>query len=187
MRRAALTGRRDRSTLVSIAVNRCARDKSGRVGAVVTSRETRRILAVSSGGGHWVQLVRLSPAFRGHDLRFACVSRAYARQTPGLPFYVLPDASRWSKIRLAMLGLRCVLLILRTRPDVVVTTGAAPGLLCVVLGKLFGARTIWVDSIANADEMSLSGRIARRFCDVWLTQWPHLEDTSGPWYWGSLL
>ena len=30
----------------------------------------RRILAVSSGGGHWVELMRLRPAFEGHDVAF---------------------------------------------------------------------------------------------------------------------
>jgi hypothetical protein len=29
------------------------------------------ILAVSSGGGHWVQMQRLAPAFAGADLHYA--------------------------------------------------------------------------------------------------------------------
>ena len=73
------------------------------------------------------------------------------------------------------------------RPDVVISTGAAPGYFALRLGKLFGARTIWVDSIANAEEMSLSGRLAQRYADLWLTQWPEVAKRDGARYEGRLL
>lgn len=77
---------------------------------------------------------------------------------------------------------------LRFRPDTVVTTGAAPGLIAIFLGKLLGATTIWIDSMANCDEMSLSGRLAERYCDLWLTQWPHLlRNDSKLKYFGAVL
>jgi hypothetical protein len=69
----------------------------------------------------------------------------------------------------------------------VISTGAAPGLFGVAIGSLLGARTIWVDSIANGEELSLSGHRARRFADLWLTQWPHLASKDGPFYRGSVL
>jgi len=31
---------------------------------------------------------------------------------------------------------------------------------------------IWVDSIANAEKLSMSGRMIRPFADVILSQWP---------------
>ena len=43
----------------------------------------RRVLAVASGGGHWVQLLRLRPAFEGCDVTYACVRPAYADDVPG--------------------------------------------------------------------------------------------------------
>ncbi len=42
---------------------------------------------------------------------------------------------------------KLVWLLLKERPDIVITTGAAPGYFCLRLGKLLGARTIWIDSI----------------------------------------
>ena len=42
-----------------------------------------------------------------------------------------------------------------------------------------GARTIWIDSMANVDKMSMAGRLARRYSDLWLTQWPHLGVAGG--------
>ena len=54
-------------------------------------------------------------------------------------------------------------------------------------GKLLGAKTIWVDSIANAQELSLSGKRAGKFADLWLTQWQELSNKNGPQYGGSVL
>ena len=83
--------------------------------------------------------------------------------------------------------MRLALLLLRERPDVIVTTGAAPGYAAIRLGKLLGTRTAWIDSIANADKLSMSGRLAGRHADLWLTQWPHLGGDDGPRYEGAVL
>jgi UDP-N-acetylglucosamine:LPS N-acetylglucosamine transferase len=78
-------------------------------------------------------------------------------------------------------------IILRERPDVVISTGAAPGYFALRFGKMMGARTIWLDSIANVDRLSRSGRQVRNYADVWLTQWPHLALDEGPHYSGAVL
>ena len=140
----------------------------------------RRILAVSSGGGHWVELMRTMPAFEGADVAFVTVNRAYRSEVPGHRFYTVKDATRWNKIAVAMMALRVLLILMRERPDVVVTTGAAPGYFALRFGRLFGARTIWLDSIANVDELSMSGRIVGKYADLWLTQWPHLASGAQP-------
>jgi hypothetical protein len=56
----------------------------------------------------------------------------------------------------------------------------------VILGRLLGARTIWLDSIANAERISLSGRLVRPFASVWLTQWEHLARGTRPEYAGQV-
>jgi hypothetical protein len=80
-----------------------------------------------------------------------------------------------------------LLIVVRERPDVVISTGAACGYFSVLFGKLMGARTIWIDSMANVDKMSMAGRLARRYSDLWLTQWPHLVSPEGPHYAGAVL
>ena len=68
-----------------------------------------------------------------------------------------------------------------------ITTGVAPGYFAVRIGKWLGARVVWVDSVANAEELSLSGHKAGSFVDLWLTQWPHLAGEGGPQCFGSVL
>jgi UDP-N-acetylglucosamine:LPS N-acetylglucosamine transferase len=147
----------------------------------------RRILAVSSGGGHWVELLRLRPALEEDHVVYVTVQRAYADQVPGRRVYVVNDATRWNKTALALMAMRIAYVIMRERPEVIVTTGAAPGYFALRIGRLFGARTIWIDSIANADDVSMSGRLVRPYADLWLTQWEHLAGQDGPEYAGAVV
>ena len=147
-----------------------------------------KVLAISSGGGHWVQLLRLRPAFANCDTVYATVGEGYrADLDPASKFRLIPDANRWNKVGLARALYAVFRLIWRERPDVVISTGAAQGYFAMRIGRLFGARTIWVDSIANGEELSLSGRKAGPHATLWLTQWAHLARPDGPYYCGSVL
>ncbi len=150
--------------------------------------ETLRILAVASGGGHWVQLLRLRPAFEGARVTYVTVDRGYAQDLgPGDRLCAVNDATRWNKVGLILMALRLAWIIAIERPHVVISTGAAPGYMALRLGRLIGARTIWVDSVANVERMSLSGERIGRHADLWLTQWAHLARPDGPRFAGSVL
>lgn len=155
------------------------------------SRPPVRVLAIASGGGHWVQLRRLRPAWEGCEVTYVTTAEGYRGEVhgtePDAGFRVVPDANRWQKVRL-LRQLAAILTILwKLRPDVVISTGAAPGYFALRLGKLLGARTIWVDSIANSGELSFSGNAVGRFADLYLTQWEHLARPGGPEFRGAVL
>jgi UDP-N-acetylglucosamine:LPS N-acetylglucosamine transferase len=155
-----------------------------------------RVLAVASTGGHWVQLNRLMPAFDGcethwlttsADQRAGLASRLAERGETPAGFHVCTDANRNEKLRVLRMIAEVAWILLRVRPEVVVTTGAAPGFVALRLGKLLGARTCWIDSIANAEELSMSGRLAGPHADLFLTQWPEVARPEGPHYRGAVL
>lgn len=148
---------------------------------------SRKILAVASGGGHWVQLLRLRPAFEGCKVSYVTVQSAYADEVPGARFHAVTDATRWSRWDLLKMMTQVAWVVVRERPDVVVTTGAAPGVVALRVGKWLGAKTVWLDSIANVESMSLSGMKVRPFADLWLTQWTHLALPNGPVFVGAVL
>ena len=145
-----------------------------------------KVLAVASGGGHWVQLQRLRPAFEGAQIEWVSTEPDYAATVHGR-FHVVRDANLWDKWGLLLLFLQMAWLLLRVRPALVVTTGAAPGFAAIFFGRLLGARTVWIDSIANGEALSGSGARAGRWANVWLTQWEHLAKPEGPHYWGAVL
>lgn len=161
-----------------------------------------RILAVASGGGHWVQLQRLKSAFVGYPVVYATVGPCDPGVVAPAEVRLLPDANARTPVRMLWLLVRVAWLVLQVRPDVVVTTGAACGYWAIRFGRLIGARTIFLDSIANAEQLSFSARLAVRYADVTLTQWSELAaDTSsepsesmrpagptcGPRYWGAVV
>lgn len=146
-----------------------------------------RVLLVASGGGHWIQLLRLRPAFEGCESVYVCVRPEYRVDVPGERFFAVNDATRWNKFGLALLAARLLWLVIRLRPDVVVSTGAAPGYFALRFGKMFGARTVWLDSIANVERLSMTGVMVGKYADRWLTQWPHLAAEGGPHFAGAVL
>lgn len=147
----------------------------------------QKVLAVASGGGHWIQLLRMKAAFEDHEVVFVTTLESYRSQVEGHQFYTVRDANRWNRLGLVRMAIRVAGILLRERPDVVISTGAAVGYFAVRLGRLFGVRTIWVDSIANVEELSLSGDKVGAHVDLWLTQWPHLARPEGPHFAGAVL
>lgn len=146
----------------------------------------KRVLAIASGGGHFIQLMRLSPAWEGHDVSIATVDPTSRALAGDVPFFTFRDVSRadWWNIPAATLDIARILAAVR--PQVIITTGALPGLIACALAKPFGVKSLWVDSIANSEVLSGSGGQAGRVCSQVVTQWPHLA-SSHVEHWGSVL
>ncbi|MEM7621499.1 MAG: hypothetical protein AAF228_13820 [Pseudomonadota bacterium] len=149
-------------------------------------KKTKRVLAIASAGGHWLQLLRLRPAFDDCTVTYATTLTGLPEEFGLERAHIIPDFSRKSKFKTISAIISILLFIIRIKPDVIVTTGAAPGLVALILGKAMGKNTIWIDSIANAEELSMSGKIAGKWANTWLTQWPHLQNEIGPYYKGSV-
>jgi len=150
----------------------------------------KRVMMVASGGGHWVELMRLMPAVEDCSLAFVTVQHSYRYQTQqfaGSRYYVVHDVTRWNKVRWIQTVFQLLLILLRERPDVIISTGALPGFFALRLGGILGARTVWVDSIANVDELSKSGQMIGPHASLWLTQWAHLGKDGGPEFRGAVL
>ena len=147
----------------------------------------KKVLAIASGGGHWVQLRRLVPAISDCDVAYVTTIPSYRNHVDTARFYVVKDANRWNKFGLLQMALQLAWVIYKERPDIVVSTGAAPGYIGMRFAKLLGARTVWIDSIANVEKLSLSGQKIGKHADLWLTQWPHLAKPEGPNFCGAVL
>ena len=147
----------------------------------------RKVMAVSSGGGHWIELRRIRSAFAGLEVFYVSTDPS-AEAEAGARCYTVRNVSRRDRVGFLVVAWQLVRILLRERPDVVVTTGAAPGVVALLVAKcLLRARTIWIDSIASVETLSLSARLARPVADAWLVQWAHLARPDGPEYWGAVL
>jgi len=148
--------------------------KANRV-IIAGGAKTIKICLAASSGGHLSQLIRLSESWKNHEV--FCVTTTDVVERTIREFgkvYVVGECNRNHPIRVVKVFFRCLRAVLRERPDVVVSTGAAAGCMVCFLGKMMGAKVIWIDSITNVERISLSGRMVRYISDLFLVQWPEL-------------
>lgn len=150
-------------------------------------KKKKKILAIASSGGHWIQLLRLRSAFVGYEVVYASTNESYFSDVENNEFYTIINAHRKAFANFFVIFFHLFHIIRKIRPTIIITTGSAPGLMALIVGKLFSTRNVWIDSIANVEKLSTSGKIARRFADLYLTQWEELAKSEGPQYKGSIL
>lgn len=143
---------------------------------LVTSGPRKRLIIVASSGGHWVELSKLLGAFEKFDCHFVSTATNLVSPVMGAPIHFVRDCSRNTPFDMLRTSLTLLRLIRRINPDIVLSTGAAPGAVAIILAKLRGKRTVWIESLANCEKLSLSAHMVRRFTDIKLTQWEHLAD-----------
>ena len=138
-------------------------------------RKKLKVFAVASIGGHWVQLLRIAKALeKDFDVVYMSTHEKCATMVEGRVYYSMNDFSRWDFYKMFPELLHSIYIICKEKPSIVITTGAAPGLVCLFAAKICGIRTVWIDSIANVEHISFSGRIASKFASRIYTQWPSL-------------
>ncbi len=148
---------------------------------------TKRILAIASAGGHWQQLQLLRPGYSGGEVLFVTTLEGLPEQFDAHPYRIVPDCNRNEKLAVLKCTLALCWVLIRYRPHVIISTGALPGVIALALGRAMFSKTIWVDSVANAEEMSMSGRLAKRFAHLWMSQWEHVAKEAGAEYAGAVL
>ncbi|MDI9433171.1 MAG: UDP-N-acetylglucosamine--LPS N-acetylglucosamine transferase [Planctomycetota bacterium] len=139
------------------------------------NQTSMKICLAGSAGGHLSQLLKIASDWSGYEVCWITtteVVRASLGEQGNV--HVVGECNRQHPVRVLRVFLRCLRILRRERPDVVISTGAAPGCMAAILGHLAGAKVIWLDSITNVNRLSLSGRLVRPFADLFLVQWPAL-------------
>lgn len=135
----------------------------------------KKILACASIGGHWIQLQRIVNAMKeDYEISFVSSNEKCRTSVEGYRFYHIKDFTRKNPWWLIPNFFKCLYIVVRENPKAVVTTGSAPCLLCILAARLLGKKAIWIDSIANVETLSTSGKIASKIASRIYTQWPDL-------------
>ena len=134
-----------------------------------------KICLAASAGGHIAQLLRLADSWDGYETFCVTTTQVVRDKLSGFgEVYVVGECNREHPVRVVAVLLRCIRIMFRQKPDVVISTGAAAGCMLCFLGKMLGAKVVWIDSITNVERLSLSGRMVRYIADLFLVQWPEL-------------
>jgi beta-1,4-N-acetylglucosaminyltransferase len=135
-----------------------------------------RLLLVSSTGGHLLQLVALREAFAGFERTWVTFdagdSRALLAGERVVHAYSPTNRNARNLVRNLRLAFRVVP---KVRPAVIVTTGAGVAVPFAWVGRLFGARVVYVESLTRIDRPSLTYRMIRPVISRTYVQWPELR------------
>lgn len=139
-----------------------------------------RLCLAGSGGGHVRQLLDLEPAWRRHDYFFVtedtALGRSLAERHPTLfvPHYAAGQARMGAPLRMlaAAVGnfFRSAGIVLRKRPQVVISTGAGAVFFTVLWARLIGAKVFVIESFARFDHPSLFARLAAPLANSMVVQ-----------------
>jgi UDP-N-acetylglucosamine:LPS N-acetylglucosamine transferase len=135
-----------------------------------------QLLLVSSTGGHLLQLVALREAWEGLPRVWvtfdAADSRALLEGEEVVHAHGPTNRNVVNLLRNLALAVRVVR---RVRPVAIVTTGAGVAVPFGWVGRLFGARVVYVESLTRIEGPSLSYRLLRPCLARTYVQWPELE------------
>ncbi|MBD2666008.1 glucosyltransferase [Richelia sinica FACHB-800] len=135
-----------------------------------------KFLLVCSSGGHFKALQQLHPFWENQERLWVTfrtatteaelteekVFWAYSPTNRNFPNFCRNLLLAWQVIR-------------KNRPDVIISTGAGVAVPFLILGKLFGKKTIFIESITRINTLSLSAKLTLPFLSILYVQWPQLQ------------
>ncbi|WP_336921889.1 PssD/Cps14F family polysaccharide biosynthesis glycosyltransferase [Aquipuribacter sp. SD81] len=143
-------------------------------GEVAGTRQhaTLRVLLVCSTGGHLTHLVRLSEWWSQHERSWVTFDKPDARSLlAGERTWWAYHPTTRNLVALVRNFLLAVSVLLRERPDVVVSSGAGVALPFFVVAKALGVRTVYLEVYDRITMPTLTGRLCAPLSDLFLLQW----------------
>ncbi len=141
----------------------------------------KKVLFISSTGGHLSEMLQLSPLFKKYDYHIITektkanlvLQEQYPKKVDYL-IYGTKDHLLTYPFKLLANCFKSIYLFIKIRPKVIITTGAhTAGPMCCI-GKLLGSKIIYVETFANINTKTITGRLIYHFADLFLVQWEQM-------------
>ena len=143
----------------------------------------KKVLFVSSTGGHLKELLQLNELFKKYNYYIVTEntkSNKYLKDKYKNKVSYLIYGTKKHIItyifKLIINSFKCAYIYLKFRPDYVISTGAHTGGLMCLISKIFGARIIYIETFANLETKSVTGNLCYRFADLFIVQWESMLD-----------
>ena len=140
----------------------------------------KKVLFISSCGGHLTELLQLKPLFNKYK-SYIAVEKAPSNidlKSKYKNVYYLPRGTKHQPFKyifvLTAICFKSLYLYLKIRPNVIVTTGAhAAGPMCCI-AKIFGSKIIYIETFANMNSKTQTGTLVYLFADTFIVQWENM-------------
>ncbi len=152
----------------------------------------KRVMFISSVGGHLTQLLELKSIFKDYNYVLVTEKTEVTKDMKkkynmnyllyGSREYLLSYIFKFS-----FNVLKSFYLFFKYRPNVIVTTGAHTAVPMCYIGRLFGKKIIFIESYAKRTSPTLSGRLVYPIATTFVVQWETmLEFYPKAKYWGGI-
>ena len=153
----------------------------------------KKVLFISSTGGHLSEMMMLNELFQKYDYHIITektkstksMKEKYGKKINYL-VYGTKDHMLVYPFKLLFNCFKSLYYYLKIRPEFIVTTGAhTAGPMCC-LGKIFGSKIIYIETFANIHTKTITGRLVYKFADFFVVQWESMLElypsaTYGGW------
>lgn len=138
----------------------------------------KRVLFISSTGGHLSEMMKLKSCFKKYNYYIVTektksnmgLKDEYKGKVSYL-VYGTKDHLFTYIFKFLYNILKTIYLYFKIHPDYIVTTGThTAGPMCY-LGKIFGSRVIYIETFANMKTKTITGRLIYPIADMFLVQW----------------
>lgn len=138
----------------------------------------KKVLFIASTGGHFSELMQLSKMFEKYDYHIITektkTNTNLVEKYPGKVDYLIFGSKDHLFSYLFKFIANCFksfYLFLKLRPKVIITTGTHTAVPICYIGKIFGSKIIFIETFANSQTKTLSGRLVYPIADLFLVQW----------------
>ena len=134
-----------------------------------------KICLVGSSGGHLTHLHMLKSFWQEYDRFWVTFDKVDAQSLlqgeKMYPCYFPTNRNVKNLIRNTFLAWK---VLRKEKPDLIISSGAAVAVPFFYLGKLFGAKTAYVEVFDRIDKSSLTGKLVQPVTDLFVVQWEEM-------------
>lgn len=139
-----------------------------------------KICVACSAGGHLTEILHIKNCYSKYPHFFITFKRVdTAELGKREKAYFVENPSR-NVIKFLKCVCQSFRILLKEKPDVIMTTGAGVAVPACYLGKLFfNSKVVYIESICRIEEPSLCGRVLYPIADLFLVQWKNMLGKYG--------
>ncbi len=135
-----------------------------------------KICLVSSSGGHLTHMYMLKPFWQDKERFWVTFDKEDARSLlKGEKMYPCYYPSNRSFKALVINTVRAFKVLKKERPDLIISSGAACAVPFFYVGKLFGAKLIYIEVFDRIDSSTLTGRLVYPITDRFIVEWEEMK------------
>lgn len=136
-----------------------------------------KIALVGSSGRHLTHLNLLKKFWNKHDRFWVTFDKADARSILDKErMYSAYYPTNRNLINLFRNTILAVRVLIKERPDVIISSGAAVAVPFFYVGKILGIKTVYIEVFDRIDHSTMTGKLVYPVSDVFIVQWPEMID-----------